>query len=344
MENIKVLGIDLAKNVFQLHGYSESGKTVLSKAVKRGELVEFVSKLKPCVIGMEACGGSHHWGRLFEAMGHEVRLVAPQYVKGFVRGNKTDRRDAQAIGECVSRPEMRLVALKTRRQQEIASMHRVRDRLVRSRTALSNEVRGLLHEFGDVVGTGMKKLLDALLLHAGDAEHGLSEDFRSLLIEARVELMELSQKIRGHEQQIEKISQASEVCRRLVQVPGVGPITATALVAHVGNARVFKNGREMSAYLGLVPRQHSSGGKTQLLGITKRGDKSLRRLLIHGARSVVRLSAERNDPLRKWVHRIELMRGRNKAVVALANKNARILWALIAKGENYRPAQEKLRA
>ncbi len=336
MSNIKVLGIDLAKNVFQLHGNDEVERTVLTKRLSRKALSDFVANLKPCVIGMEACGGAHYWGRLFIQMGHEVRLVAPQYVKAFVRGNKTDSRDAQAIAECVTRPSMRLIAVKTSRQQEIASMHRIRERLVRNRTSLSNEMRGILNEFGHAIPTGMKKLEEVLLILAGDADSGLSQDMRQMLIEARTELREMTEKISLYEDRLEQVCRELEVCQRLIKIEGVGPITATAIVSHVGDAKIFKNGREMSAYLGLVPGQHSSGGKTVLKGITKRGDRTIRKLLIHGARSVVRFSENRTDPLRSWVNRIDKSRGRNKACVALANKNARIIWALMAKGEHYR--------
>lgn len=335
MSDIKVVGIDLAKSVFQLHGNDEMGRTVFTKRLSRKALSDFVANLKPCMIGMEACGGSHHWGRLFIQMGHEVRLVAPQYVKAFVRGNKTDSRDAQAIAECVVRPHMRLVAVKTTRQQEIASMHRIRERLVRNRTSLSNEMRGILNEFGHAIPTGMKKLEDVLLVLAGEADNGLSQDMRQMLIEARTELREMTEKINLYEARLGKVCRESEVCQRLVKIAGVGPMTATAIVSHVGDARIFKNGREMSAYLGLVPGQNSSGGKTVLKGITKRGDRTIRKLLIHGARSVVRFSENRTDPIRSWVNRIDKTRGRNKACVALANKNARIIWALMARGEQY---------
>ena len=336
MSDIKVLGIDLAKNVFQLHGNDEMGRAVFTKRLSRKALVDFVAKVRPCVIGMEACGGSHHWGRLFRQMGHEVRLVAPQYVKAFVRGNKTDSRDAQAIAECVARPSMRLVAVKTTRQQEIASMHRIRERLVRNRTSLGNEMRGILNEFGHTIPTGLKKLEEMLLVLAGDADNGLSQDMRQMLIEARTELRELTQKISLYETRLGQVCREMEVCQRLIKIEGVGPMTATAIVSHVGDAKIFKNGREMSAYFGLVPGQHSSGGKTVMGRITKRGDRTIRKLLIHGARSVVRFSENRTDPLRNWVNRIDKNRGRNKACVALANKNARIIWALMARGEHYR--------
>ena len=335
MKSISVLGIDLAKNVFHIHGSDEAGRTVISKELSRRKLVEYVANLAPCIIGMEACGGSHFWGRKFREMGHEVRLVAPQYVKAFVRGNKTDKRDAQAIAECVSRPEMKLVAIKTVRQQEIAAIHRVRERLVRSRTALSNEMRGLLQEFGYIVGMGMKRLGDALLGYASDAESSFSNDFRELLIASRTELIGLNQKIKEHEDKLKIICKEMEVCQRLLTVPGVGPMTSTAIVAHIGDARAFKNGREMAAYLGLVPKQHSSGGKTVMLGISKRGNRTIRKFLIHGARAVIQFSERKTDRVSQWVRSVDSRRGRNKACVALANKNARIIWALMVRGESY---------
>lgn len=336
MSTIKVLGIDLAKNVFHVHGNDEVGRMVFSKRLSRRSLVDFVVQLKPCVIGMEACGGSHHWGRLFRQMGHEVKMVAPQYVKAFVRGNKTDSRDAAAIAECVTRPSMRFVAVKTTRQQEIASMHRIRERLVRQRTALGNEMRGILNEFGYAIPVGMKKLETMLLLLARDAENDLSQEMRQMLIEARTELREITEKIGLYETRLVQVCRDLEVCQRIVKIEGVGPMTATAIVAHVGDARIFKNGREMSAYFGLVPGQNSSGGKIVMKGITKRGDRTIRKFLIHGARSIVRFSENKTDPLRSWVNRIDKTRGRNKACVALANKNCRIIWALMARGEHYR--------
>lgn len=336
MKNLKVLGIDLAKNTFHVHGYDASWKTVVSKNMNRNKLKIFISNLPKCTIGMEACGGSHYWAREFKNMGHDVKLVAPQYVTPFVRGNKTDRRDAQAIADCISRPEMKLVAVKTIHQQEIAALHRVRSRLVASRTALMNEMRGLLHEFGIVIPTGRLHLESALQEHAADADNNFGADFRALLLDSYSELQELNERICSLEEKISALANTSEVCKRMMQVPGVGPTIATALLAHIGDAKVFKNGREMSAYLGLVPKQNSTGGKTVLLGISKRGDKTIRTLLIHGARSIVRFSEGKKDKLRQWVNQIDNRRGRNKACVALANKNARILWAIMATGKEYK--------
>jgi transposase len=341
MNDITILGIDLAKQVFHIYGYDKEKRTVINRRMSRKGLAEYIQKLKPCLIGMEACGGAHYWGRLFREMGHQIKLVAPQYVKAFVRGNKTDHGDARAIAECVSLPEMRQVAIKTQRQQEIQALHRFRERLVRGRVALSNELRGILLEFGFAIPTGFKNLSDALLKISSDAENGFGYEIREMLIAGLGELRKLTEDIRKYEQILKAISDELEVCQRLKKIDGVGPLTATAIVAHIGDAKVFKNGREMAAYLGLVPRQKSSGGKTVLLGISKRGDRTIRKLLIHGARSVIRFSEGRKDRLRQWVQRIDRERGRNKACVALANKNARMIWALMARGEEYRVHQAR---
>lgn len=338
MRMIKILGIDLAKSIFHVHGSDAEGREVVSKRLSRKRLAEFVAQLPPCVIGMEACGSAHDWGRKFTEMGHEVRLVAPQYVKPYVRGDKTDRNDAAAIAECVSRPSMRFVAVKSVGQQEVQALHRVRERLVGNRTALSNELRGILAEFGYAIPTGYQALKTAVLGIVEDAESPFSDVLRRTLLAMRSELLQLDARIVAYEGEFDKICKEADVCRRLIQIPGVGPITATAIWAHVGSAGHFKSGRQFSAYFGLVPKQHSSGGKQRLLGITKRGDGYIRRLLIHGARSVVRFSEKKTDPRSAWIVRLDRERGRNKACVALANKNARVIWAMMATGHDYRPS------
>lgn len=335
MKVIKVLGIDLAKNIFQLHGCDALGHEVLSKKVSRKQLMEFMRNLKPCVVGMEACGGAHYWGRAFKEMGHEVRLVSPQYVKPYVRGNKTDRNDARAIAECVSRPGMRFVALKSLSQQEVQMLHCVRNRLVKNRVALSNEIRGMLAECGIVIPVGFSALKKKVLEIIGDAASQLSGSTRALFLELQEELLSYELKIKSCEKQLIAMSRENESCRRLLSIPGVGPITATAVWSHIGNALLFKNGRQFAAYLGLVPREHSSGGKQRLMGITKRGDKNIRRLLVHGARALLRHSREKTDHLSLWMKRLDIERGRNKACVAIANKNARVIWALMSSGREY---------
>ena len=339
MKTIKILGIDLAKNIFQLHGRDELEREILDKRLSRAKFVEFIQNLPPCIIGMEACSGSQHWARLFQKMGHEVRLVSPQFVKPYVRGDKTDRNDARAIAECVTRPGMRFVAVKTVLQQEAQMQHRIRQRLVRNRTALSNELRGLFSEFGYAIPTGYKALKDAILRIVGEESCPLSEQMRMFILELRSELLELDEKISRYDQLFEQRCREVDVCKRLLDIPGVGPITATALWAHIADAFLFKNGRQFAAYLGLTPRQHSSGGKKRLLGISKRGDKYIRKLLVHGARSVIRFSETKTDIRSLWVKRIDEERGRNKACVALANKNARVIWALMKSGDRYRKAE-----
>lgn len=337
MKEIKLIAIDLAKHIFQIHGCDERGQEVLSRQIKsRGKLREFMMKLKPCVVGMEASGGSHHWGRLFKEMGHEVRMVAPQFVKPFVRGEKNDRNDARAIAEAIRRPEMRFVSVKSLAQQDVQSLHRIRSRLVKTRTMLSNEARGILGEYGVAIGVGHKRLKEELLRISGNEDSGFSDLMRRELIEIHRELRELDRRILEIEKYFIESCKANDVCKRLMTIPGVGPMTSTAIWAHVGSGSLFKNGRQFAAYFGLVPRQNSSGGKARLGSITKRGDRYIRQLLIHGARSVIRFNAWKKDPRSLWIDRIDRERGRNKACVALANKNARIIWVLMTRNESYK--------
>lgn len=335
MMNITVLGIDLAKNVFQLHGVDTAGKAIVKKQLTRARLAEFVMNLPPCLIGMEACASSHYWARKFQQSGHEVKLISPQFVKPYVKSNKTDRNDAEAICEAVARPNMRFVAIKSSEQQDIQAIHRVRSGLVQRRTALANQIRGLLGEYGIVIPQGIKKLHKQLPLILEDAQNGLSDLARELFADLYEQIKEVDKHVKQYDVKLEQLSDQSEVCQRLKQIPGVGALSATAMVASVGNAKVFKNGREMAAWLGLVPRQHSSGGKSLLLGISKRGDRYLRTLLIHGARAIMSRVNKTKDPQNSWLKQLMERRGNNKASVALANKNARVIWALMAKGSNY---------
>jgi len=336
MSKIKVLGIDLAKTIFQVHGNDEFGHCVLKKKLSRTKLKEFLYHLEPCLIGMEACGGAHDWARRFKKMGHEVKLMSPQFVKPYVKTNKNDAKDAEAIAEAVVRPNMHFVSVKEPIQQEMKSLHRVRERLIKNRTALGNQVRGLLQEFGLVMSQGLSHLKAELPGIIEDAENELSTGMREILENLRQELKIIQDHIEFYEKRIKKISVESGLCQRLEEIEGVGVMTSTAVVATVGDAGVFKNGRQFSAYLGLVPRQHSSGGKNILLGISKRGDGYLRRLLIHGARAVVEHVDKKDNRIHSWVKAIEKRRGKNKAVVALANKNARVIWALMAHGDRFK--------
>ncbi len=334
---VKRIGLDLAKQVFQVHGVDGEDRVALKRQLRRQQVLAFFSKVEPCLIGMEACGGAHYWGRELMKLGHTVRLMAPQHVKPYVKGNKNDMNDAEAICEAVGRPSMRFVAVKTVAQQDLQSCHRVRTLLVRQRTAKANEIRGLLSEYGIVVVNRIESLRRALpvLLESADSIPG--EGLRQFLMALREDLVYLDERVRQLDQVIERAAREDAVARRLQQIPGIGPVTATALVASVGDARQFRRGRDMAAWLGLVPRQQSSGGKAVLQGISKRGDAYLRTLLIHGARSVARVASRKTDIRSQWVDRISRRRHANIAAVALANKNARIAWALMTRGTDYMP-------
>jgi len=333
--NIKRIGIDLAKQVFQLHGVDNHEKVVLRKQLSRTKMLVYFQSLAPCLIGMEACGSSHYWARELQKLGHTVKLMAPQFVKPYVKGNKNDTNDAEAICEAVSRPNMRFVSIKTVAQQDIQAIHRIRIGLVKQRTAKVNQIRGLLAEYGVVENKRINVLRNALPLILEDAENGLSVDFRILLEELRQDLITFDERISSLTEKINAIAKADEDTQRLQQIPGVGPITATAIISAVGDGKQFKCGRDLAAWLGLTPKQHSSGGKERLLGISKRGDAYLRTLLIHGARSVLRVSAKKTDSLNCWLQNVCDRRNKNIAAVALANKNARIIWAILTKKTNY---------
>ena len=333
---VKVLGIDLAKQSFQLHGVDESGQTVLRKKLNRGQLSAFVARMESCLIGLEACGGAHHWVRVFKSHGHTVRMIAPQFVKPYVKSNKNDAVDAEAICEAVQRPSMRFVPEKCIEQQDMQSLHRIRSQIVARRTAQANQVRGLLLEYGIIIPKGISYIRRQIPLILEDADNGLSDLFRGLLNDLYLEFVHLDERVDALEEKLKALCAQSEDCQRLLTIPGVGLLSATALVAAIGDIRVFKNGRELAAWLGLVPRQHSTGGKTTLMGISKRGDTYLRTLLIHGGRTVVRVAEKHQDRKNQWVCEVEQRRGKNIAAVAVANKNARIVWALLSKQTTYR--------
>ena len=332
---VAVLGIDLAKQSFQLHGVDEGGHVVLRKKLSRSRLLAFMVQLPSCMIGLEACGGAHHWSRVFKSFGHTVRMMAPQFVKPYVKTNKNDAADAEAICEAVQRPSMRFVPAKTIEQQDLQSLHRIRSQVVARRTAQSNQIRGLLLEYGITVpqGIGYVRAQIPALLEAAD--NGLSDLFRELLCELYEELVHLDDRVRCLEDKLRRLCKQSEECQRLLSIQGVGVLSATALVAAIGDIGAFRNGRELAAWLGLVPRQHSTGGKPTLMGISKRGDGYLRTLLIHGGRAVVRVSHRYEDRHHRWVSEVERRRGKNIAAVAVANKNARIAWALLSKKTSY---------
>ncbi|MCL4473908.1 MAG: IS110 family transposase [Actinobacteria bacterium] len=333
---VTTVGLDLAKNIFQLHAVDRRGKTILKKRLTRNKVLPFFTNMAPCLIGMEATGSAHHWARELGKLGHEIKLIGPQFVKPYRKGSKNDQNDAAAICEAVGRPDMHFVPAKTKEQQDIQAVHRIRQRLVADRTSKANQTRGLLSEYGIIIPQGIRRLRKQLPFILEDADNGLSPLARELFGDLYRQLLELDEKISSYDRKIGQIFKSSPVCQRLAQVEGVGPMIATAMVAAVGDGRNFKNGRQMAAWLGLVPGQNSSGDKRRLLSITKRGDCYLRTLLVHGARSVARRSDGKNDSRSLWLNRIKDRRNINIAAVALANKNARILWALLVSGEEYR--------
>lgn len=332
---ITAIGIDLAKEVFQIHGVDEHGKTVLRKQLRRNGMAKFFANLTSCLIGIEACGSAHHWARKLREFGHTVKLMPPQFVKPYVKTNKHDMADAEAICEAVSRPNMRFVPIKNVEQQAILSVHRARQGLVKARTAQANQIRGLLSEFGIVIPQGIHSIAKRVPDILEDAENDLPGTIRHLLKRLNDHLKALGRQTEALELQIKQWHKENEASKKLEAIPGVGPITASAIVATVGNATAYKNGRQLAAWLGLVPKQCSSGGKQLFLGISKRGDTYLRTLLIHGARAVIRHAENKAEP-ENWLRRLIMRRNKNIAAVALANKNARIIWALLTKGTTFR--------
>ena len=333
------VGVDLAKNVFQVHGVDRHEKVVWQRKLNREEWLKvLLEKIEPgCEIGMEACGGAHHWARLLQAKGFIVKLIAPQFVKPYVKSNKNDANDAEAICEAMSRPNMRFVSVKSVEQQDIQAVHRVRSELMDHRKAKANQIRGLVSEYGLVAPKEILHLRVAIPSWLEDAENGLTSRFRHLLHGLWQDLLLLTERIAELDHEIAVIAASDPVAKRLQQLRGVGPMIATALLATVGDATQFANGRQMAASLGLTPKQSSSGGKDRLLGISKRGDAYVRCLLVHGARAMIRMAKDKDDRLSQWVMRIASTRHPNIAAVALANKTARIAWAMITRGSDYQP-------
>lgn len=334
--NVTTIGLDIAKNVFHLVGADAHGKQVLKKRLTRGKVVAYFANLSACLVGIEACGGAQYWARQLIALGHEARLIHPKFVKPYLRGDKNDYNDAGGLCEAVAHPQMRFVPVKTEAQQDLQAVHRVRDGLIKERTVWVNRARGLLSERGIVLAKGVGTLRRRVPELLEEADNGLSVPFRQLLAELLEQVRALDARIADYDKRVVQISRGDEACQRLQTIPGVGPVVATALVAAVGDAREFANGRQLSAWVGLVPRQHTTGGKPRLLGITKRGDKRLRAALIHGARAVVRHAESKDDRLSRWIRRIQASSGTNVASVALANKLVRIAWAVLRRGECYR--------
>src|ERR687885_1904624 len=337
-QDMSVVGIDIAKRVFHLVGMDERGKIVMRKRCSRGEVLPLMANLGPVTIGMEACGGAHYWARQFRHQGHTVKLMAPQFVKPYVKSNKNDMRDAEAIAEAVTRPTMRFVPIKDVAQQDIQALHRVRERLISERTALINEVHGLMHEYGIVMPKGVAKFRQAVVEKLERDKDKLTALGQELFWKLVQEFVDLEKRIASYQEQLEGLATTHPECQRLMTIPGIGPITATALVAAVGNVGVFKNGRQFAAWLGLVPKQHSTGGQTRLLGISKRGESYVRKLLIHGARATLRWVKLQTDSRSQWIRGLLARRGWNRTAVAVANKNARIGWTLLSRGGVYEVA------
>ena len=342
--NITTIGIDLAKSVFQLHGIDSSGKVLIKKQIKRAQMAEYFVSLKPCLVGMEACGSAHHWARKLESFGHAVKLMPPQYVKPYVKTNKNDAADAEAICEAVTRPNMHFVPIKSTEQQAILSLHRIRQGYVKARTAQANQIRGLLAEFGLEIPQGIGYISKRVPDIIEDASNELPGILRIEIQSLLEHLNELDTRADHCEKKIVAWHKQSETSKKLEAIPGIGPLTATALIASLGEAKNFKNGRQVAAWIGLVPRQHSSGGKQNLLGISKRGDIYLRTLLIHGARSVIYRSGQKENPTdrQSWLNQLTQRRNKNVAAVALANKNARIVWAILHHNREYQDNHKML--
>jgi transposase len=333
---ITILGIDLAKLVFHVVGMDDAGHVVLRKRLTRSALLPFIANLPPLRIGMEACGSAHYWARQFREHGHDVRLIAPQFIKAYVKSPKNDARDAEAICEAVTRPTMRFVPIKRVEQQDLQALHRIRERLIKARTALVNEIRGLLSEYGIILPQSLTKFR-ALIVEKLEADQAKltalsTEVFRHLY----EEFLALEKRLAYYNEKLTAIGQAHPACQRLQTIPGIGPVSATALIAAIGDVTQFKNGRQLAAWLGLVPREHSTGGTPRRLGISKRGERSLRKLLVHGARATLRWVDTKSDDRSRWLKALIARRGKNRATVALANKNARIVWALLAHNQEYR--------
>ena len=341
MEKVSVLGIDLAKNVFQIHAADKKGKKIFSRKVKRDALLSEISKFekgKDFFVAMEACGGSHHVARTLMAEGFQVKLIAAQFVKPFVKSNKNDAQDAQAIVEAAQRPTMRFVGVKSQEQQYIQTIHRVREQHVEGRTAKANAIRGFLLEYGITVPQGIHQLRKAIPKILAKEDNGLLVEIKDLLQRLFGDLLKEFENVEFYDKKLKEIHDSREDCQRLGKIDGVGVIVATALVAAVGDPKVFKNGRQFAAWMGLIPRQISTGGKTKLLGITKRGDKYLRKNLIHGCRAVVIHSQKKTDKRSVWIKNKLESKGYNKTAVATANKTARAIWVVLAKGEEYKRA------
>lgn len=339
MDKITTIGLDLAKHVFHVVGCDRHGKVLSRKVLRRGQVRAYFANVPACVVGMEGCAGSHYWARELRALGHEVRLIPAQHVKAYVRGNKNDYNDARAIGEAAGRADIRSVSVKTLEQQDVQALYRLRAARVKERTALCNQVRGILAEYGIVLAQGVGTVRRRVPEVLEDAQSAVSDFLRPLLGQCYAQLCELDAHIEFYDRALHEHARRDEAVQRLQTVPGYGPVVASVFHAMVGDGREFRRGRDVSAALGLVPKQHSTGGRTVLLGISKRGDRYLRSLLVHGARSVLRRAEHHaEDRLARWALGVQASRGTHIATVALANKMARIGWAVLREHTVYRAA------
>jgi transposase len=337
MTEIVTIGLDLAKTVFQVHGADSEGRPVLRKRLRRGQVLVFFASVPPCRVGLEACASAHYWARELQALGHQVRLIPPQYVKPFVKTNKNDAADAEAICEALLRPTMRFAAVKSADQQSVLMLHRSRELLVRQRTMLINALRGHCGELGLVAAQGARKVASLIEVIEDPDDCRLPPLAREALVSLVIQLGAAEERIAELEKELTAWHRCSEASQRLATIPGVGVITATALVATAGDARQFRSGRQFAAWLGLVPRQQSSGGKDRLGRISKRGDGYLRRLLVHGARIVLFWSRRRKETRSEWLEALLARRPTNVVLVAMANKTARIVWAMLSHVQAYMP-------
>ena len=335
---IETLGVDIAKNVFQLHGVNGNGRVVLKRRVMRDQLLEVLAQIDRCTVVVEACTGAFYWARKFEALGHQVKVISPQYVKPFVRRQKNDGNDAEAICTAARQPHIPFVPKKTVEQQDIQALHRARQRMVNHRTAVVSQIRGLLLDRGFAIAksiTRARRLVPDIL---ANFDNELTPMARDAIGELYDLFRDLDRRIASFDKKIEQVFRNSETCQRIAKIKGVGPKTATAIIAAIGDGAEFKNGRHLAAWVGLVPRQFSSGDRKVLMGISKRGNQHLRSLLVHGARAVVRTAPNKIDLNNQWVNQLRERRGFNRATVAVANKNTRIIWAVLRTGEPYRAA------
>jgi transposase len=341
---ITTIGLDIAKRVFQVHGADASGKCQLRRKLQRDEVLAFFAKLAPCLVGIEACGTSHHWAREIQALGHTVKLMPPSYVKPYVKRGKTDAADAEAICEAVTRPTMRFVPIKTPEQQAVLMLHRTRELLVRQRTMFVNALRGHMAEFGLIAPAGIGRVEDLLAILLGEDDARLPKLALQALRELARALSHVAERIKQIEAAIMAWHKDNEASRRLAAIPGIGPITASAIVATVTDPGQFRSARQFAAWIGLVPKQNSSGGKQRQGGISKQGDRTLRRLLVLGATAVIRHARHKHTPQTAWLRGVLERRPARLASVAQANKTARIVWALLAKGGQYRAPAASVQA